>query len=832
MSIKNLVIVESPAKAKTIEKYLGEGFVVKSSMGHIRDLSSGDGAIDIKNGFAPKYEVPDEKKKLVAELKKYAKDAETVWLASDEDREGEAISWHLFEVLGLKSENTKRIVFNEITKTAILNAIENPLTIDKCLVDAQQARRVLDRLVGFELSPILWRKVQPKLSAGRVQSVAVKLVVEREREINEFDAKSDFRVQGQFKTKEGKTLTAENVKKPANAADAKAFLESLVDAEFQVTGLEVKPTFRNPSPPFTTSTLQQEASRKLGYDVTTTMRIAQKLYENGHITYMRTDSVNLSKLAMAAAKEEIEKSFGPKYSQVRNYTTKNESAQEAHEAIRPTNFGVQFVGEDNREKKLYSLIWKRAIASQMAKAEMEKTVITLEDLQKKSKFQAEGEVIRFDGFLKVYIESKDDEEEDGEEDGLLPAVTVGDAIERLKLTALERYARPAPRYSEASLVKKLEELGIGRPSTYAPTISTIQKRKYVTTENREGKQRKIAEITLEGSTVSEVVKTEKYGAEKNKLFPSDMGMLVTDFLSANFDAIMDYGFTASVEKQFDEIANGNQAWQDMLQGFYGPFHQAVDTTMESAERVTGERILGVHPSNGRQVSVRMGKFGPFVQIGSKEDGEKLVYASLQQGQTIETVDMENALKLFELPREVMVYNGEPVIAGIGRYGPYLKRGDKYFNVEKGTDLIAMTAEQCAAILDEAFQGVQYPIVVGTHNGVSLEISKGRFGPYIKYQGQFVSIPKGQAPETVTLDQAIALVEAKAAGVMAAVLKSFTEDANIQILNGRYGPYIKNGKDNVPIPKEKQWDSLTFAEVAELCKNFVKKPKAAGFKKKK
>ena len=832
MSIKNLVIVESPAKAKTIEKYLGEGFVVKSSMGHIRDLSSGDGAIDIKNGFAPKYEVPDEKKKLVAELKKYAKDAETVWLASDEDREGEAISWHLFEVLGLKSENTKRIVFNEITKTAILNAIENPRTIDKCLVDAQQARRVLDRLVGFELSPILWRKVQPKLSAGRVQSVAVKLVVEREREINEFDAKSDFRVQGQFKTKEGKTLTAENVKKPANAADAKAFLESLVDAEFQVTGLEVKPTFRNPSPPFTTSTLQQEASRKLGYDVTTTMRIAQKLYENGHITYMRTDSVNLSKLAMAAAKEEIEKSFGPKYSQVRNYTTKNESAQEAHEAIRPTNFGVQFAGEDNREKKLYSLIWKRAIASQMAKAEMEKTVITLEDLQKKSKFQAEGEVIRFDGFLKVYIESKDDEEEDGEEDGLLPAVTVGDAIERLKLTALERYARPAPRYSEASLVKKLEELGIGRPSTYAPTISTIQKRQYVTTENREGKQRKIAEITLEGTTVSEVVKTEKYGAEKNKLFPSDMGMLVTDFLSANFDAIMDYGFTASVEKQFDEIANGNQAWQDMLQGFYGPFHQAVDTTMESAERGTGERILGVHPSNGRQVSVRMGKFGPFVQIGSKEDGEKLVYASLQQGQTIETVDMENALKLFELPREVMVYNGEPVIAGIGRYGPYLKRGDKYFNVEKGTDLIAMTAEQCAAILDEAFQGVQYPIVVGTHNGVSLEISKGRFGPYIKYQGQFVSIPKGQAPETVTLEQAIALVEAKAAGVMAAVLKSFTEDANIQILNGRYGPYIKNGKDNVPIPKEKQWDSLTFAEVAELCKNFVKKPKAAGFKKKK
>ena len=832
MSIKNLVIVESPAKAKTIEKYLGEGFIVKSSMGHIRDLSSGDSAIDIKNGFAPKYEVPDEKKKLVAELKKYAKDAETVWLASDEDREGEAISWHLFEVLGLKAENTKRIVFNEITKTAILNAIEHPRTIDKCLVDAQQARRVLDRLVGFELSPILWRKVQPKLSAGRVQSVAVKLVVEREREINEFDAKSDFRVQGQFKTKEGKTLTADNVKKPSNASDAKAFLESLVDEDFQVTGLEVKPTFRNPAPPFTTSTLQQEASRKLGYDVTTTMRIAQKLYENGHITYMRTDSVNLSKMAMGAAKEEIEKSFGEKYSQVRNYTTKNESAQEAHEAIRPTNFGVQFAGDDNREKKLYSLIWKRSIASQMAKAEMEKTVITLEDGSKKSKFQAEGEVIRFDGFLKVYIESRDDEEEDGENDGLLPAVTVGDAIERLKLTALERYARPAPRYSEASLVKKLEELGIGRPSTYAPTITTIQKRQYVTTETREGKQRKIAEITLEGVNIKEVVKTENFGAEKNKLFPSDMGMLVTDFLSANFDAIMDYGFTASVEKQFDEIAAGNQAWQDMLTGFYGPFHAAVDTTMESAERVTGERILGVHPTNGRQVSVRMGKFGPFVQIGMKDDEEKLLYASLQQGQTIETVDMQTALKLFELPREVMVYNGEPVIAGIGRYGPYLKRGEKYFNVDKGTDLIEMTPEQCTAILDEALQGVQFPLAIGDYNGVTLEVSKGRFGPYIKYQGQFVSIPKGQAPETVTLDQAIALVEAKTAGDKAAVLKAFTEDANIQILNGRYGPYIKSGKDNVPIPKDKQWDALTFAEVADLCKSFVKKPKAGGFKKKK
>jgi len=823
-------------RQKPLINSLGKHYVVTSCYGHIRDLPDSGLAIDVANNYEPEYVISDDKKDVIKELKKLAKSAEEVFLATDEDREGEAISWHLCDVLKLNPKTAKRITYTEVTEKAIKEAVSNPRTINMDLVNAQQARRVLDRLVGYEISPVLWRKVKPSLSAGRVQSVAVRLIVEREREIRAFNAVGSYKVTAFFfVTDDNGKKSVFKAEKPTNFKtkdEAEKFLKDVSDAEFSVNSIEKKPGKRTPAAPFTTSTLQQEASRKLGFSVSKTMLIAQKLYENGHITYMRTDSTNLSETALEGLEKEINKRYGKKYHKARKYATKNESAQEAHEAIRPTSFGAQFAGDDNREKKLYSLIWKRAIASQMAKAEMEKTVITVEDLQKKSKFQAEGEVIRFDGFLKVYMESKDDEEEDAEAEGLLPAVTVGDSVQRMKLTALERYARPAPRYSEASLVKKLEELGIGRPSTYAPTISTIQKRQYVTTENREGKQRKIAEITLEGSVVSEVVKTEKYGAEKNKLFPSDMGMLVTDFLSANFDAIMDYGFTASVEKQFDEIANGNQAWQDMLQGFYGPFHQAVDTTMESAERVTGERILGVHPSNGRQVSVRMGKFGPFVQIGSKEDGEKLVYASLQQGQTIETVDMENALKLFELPREVMVYNGEPVIAGIGRYGPYLKRGDKYFNVEKGTDLIAMTAEQCAAILDEAFQGVQYPIVVGTHNGVSLEISKGRFGPYIKYQGQFVSIPKGQAPETVTLDQAIALVEAKAAGVMAAVLKSFTEDANIQILNGRYGPYIKNGKDNVPIPKEKQWDSLTFAEVAELCKNFVKKPKAAGFKKKK
>lgn len=830
MSIKNLVIVESPAKAKTIEKYLGEGYVVKSSMGHIRDLMSGDAAIDVKNGFKPTYEVPDEKKKLVAELKKFAKEAETVWLASDEDREGEAISWHLFEVLGLKEETTKRIVFNEITKTAIVNAIQNPRSIDKCLVDAQQARRVLDRLVGFELSPILWRKVQPKLSAGRVQSVAVKLVVEREREIHEFDAKSEFKVVGDFNTIDGKSFAAEATHKYKNSDSARVFLNSLAEAEFVVSGLEVKPTYRNPAPPFITSTLQQEASRKLGYDVTTTMRIAQKLYENGHITYMRTDSVNLSKLALAMAKDEIEKSFGQKYSQIRNYTTKNDSAQEAHEAIRPVSFAIQHAGDDNRENKLYSLIWKRSIASQMAKAEMEKTSITIEDLNKISKFQADGEVIRFDGFLKVYIESNDDEEDaKNEGEGVLPSVKVGDSLEAGRIKALEKFARPAPRYTEASLVKKLEELSIGRPSTYAPTITTIQKRQYVANETREGKYRNIGELTLCKGSITEEVKSEKYGFEKNKLFPSDIGMLVTDFLSANFDTIMDYGFTASVEKEFDEIAKGNKAWQDMLEGFYGPFHKAVDTTMETADRVTGERILGEHPVSGRQLSVRMGKFGPFVQIGTKEDGEKLLYASIQPGQSLETITTEIALKLFELPREVMVFEGEPVIAGVGRYGPYLKRLDKYFNVDKSTDLIAMTSSECEAIIKEAFMGVQFPLKVGEYQGLVLEVSKGRFGPYIKYLNQFISIPKGQDPETVTSQQAIALVEAKLAGDKAAILKTFTEDSNITILNGRYGPYIKNGKDNIPIPKDKNWDILNFSDIQSLVSESAKKPKTSAFK---
>ena len=827
MSLKNLVIVESPAKAKTIEKYLGEGFVVKSSMGHIRDLSSGDSAIDTQNGFKPKYEVPAEKKKLVSELKKMAKEAETVWLASDEDREGEAISWHLFEVLELKETNTKRIVFNEITKTAIQNAIANPRSIDKFLVDAQQARRVLDRLVGFELSPVLWRKVKPSLSAGRVQSVAVKLVVEREREIQEFESGSEYKITGEFQTSSGKLLKAEGSKKYKQKEGAKAFLESLVGESFSVSNLEVKPTFRNPSPPFTTSTLQQEASRKLGMDVTTTMRIAQKLYENGHITYMRTDSVNLSAFAISAATNAVNDLYGAKYSKSRNFSTKSESAQEAHEAIRPTNFMVQNAGDDSREQKLYQLIWKRSIASQMATAELEKTIITLEDSSKKSEFYAEGEVIKFDGFLKVYMESKDDEEEeDGESSGVLPAVSVGESMKVNKIVATERFAKPAPRYTEASLVKKLEELGIGRPSTYAPTITTIQKRNYVLLQTREGKERSITEVTLKEGQVSEKVKTEKYGFEKNKLFPTDIGSLVTDFLTENFQEILNYGFTAAVEKEFDEIAQGKKGWQEMLEGFYQPFHSTVENALVNSQRVTGERILGTDPASGRQLSVRMGNYGPFAQIGTKEDGGELRYAKLGEGQTLETISTEEALKLFELPKTVATYEGEPVIANVGRYGPYLKIGEKYINVEKGTDLHALTEADAMALVTAAMSGTQFPINLGEYNGAKIEILKGRYGPYIPYGGQFVSIPKNVAPEDVTLDAAIKLVEAKISGAVADILKTFTEDAGVQVLNGRYGPYIKQGKNNIAIPKGTPWESLVWEDVKKLIEESANKPKKA------
>ncbi len=755
---KNLVIVESPAKAKTIEKYLGKDYIVKSSFGHIRDLSKGDGAIDVEKGYLPKYIVPADKKKIVTELKKLAKEAEVVWLASDEDREGEAISWHLSEVLDLKPSNTKRIVFHEITKTAILNAIDNPRSINVDLVNAQQARRVLDRLVGFQLSPVLWRKVKPSLSAGRVQSVAVRLIVEREADINAFTTSSSYRIQGEFLASD-KKIKADLSKRPANFEDAQAFLESCKGANFKVGKVDVSPGKRNPAAPFTTSTLQQEASRKLGYGVTKTMMLAQRLYENGHITYMRTDSVNLSDFAIQAAKDAITKEYGSEYSNVRAYTTKNSSAQEAHEAIRPTDFETNMAGADDSQKKLYQLIWKRAIASQMSSAELERTTIDIENDKNTEVFKAKGEVIKFDGFLKVYLEGTDDE--DAEEDsGLLPKVTAGESLDLDQIIATQRYTRPPARFTEASLVKQLEELGIGRPSTYAPTITTIQKRGYVVKEEIEGKQRNYEVLTLKNESIKTQTETETYGADRNKMHPSDIGKVVTEFLIEHFGDIMDYGFTASVEKQFDEIAEGLKNWSEMIDAFYKPFHKEVEKTMENAERATGERALGVDPKSGKNIIARIGRFGPMVQIGDAEDEEKPKFASLAKGQSLDTVTLEDALELFKLPR-----------------------------------------------------------VLGKFEDVDVKANIGRFGPYVQMQKMFVSIPKEEDVMSITLDRAIELIEAKRIVDANRIIKQFEEDEETQILNGRWGPYIKSGKKNYKLPKDlEDPKKLTLEEVKEIMAN--------------
>src|SRR4051812_38890762 len=647
---KNLLIVESPAKAKTIEGYLGKDFTVKSSYGHIRDLVKSEDAIDVANNFAQKYEVPADKKQVVSELKKLAKEAEMVWLASDEDREGEAISWHLFETLDLKDASTKRFVFHEITKPAILKAIETPRKIDYNLVNAQQARRVLDRLVGFELSPVLWKKVKPSLSAGRVQSVAVRLIVDREREINKFKSEAAFKIVAIFGTGRN-AFKAELPERFSKQEDAEKFLQDCVEAIFDIKSLETRPAKRAPAAPFTTSTLQQEASRKLGYSVSRTMSVAQKLYESGHITYMRTDSVNLSDTALNAAQEEIVSAYGEKYHQQRKYKTKSAGAQEAHEAIRPTYFNQHTIEGDSGDKRLYELIWKRAIASQMSEAQFEKTTAKISILTRKEELVANGEVMRFDGFLKVYLES-DDDEEDTQQDGenaMLPPLTQDQLLELQEMLATERFSRPPARYTEASLVKKLEELGIGRPSTYAPTISTIQNRGYVVKEEREGKQRKFRVLTLKGNSVSKEDRTENTGAERNKLFPTDIGAVVNDFLVQHFKGIVDFHFTAGVEKQFDEIAQGLKEWTAMLHDFYKPFHKDVQSTIETADKATGERELGSHPENGQKVSVRIGRYGPFVQIGENNENDKPQYASLRTGQSIETISLEEALELFKLP---------------------------------------------------------------------------------------------------------------------------------------------------------------------------------------
>lgn len=754
---KNLLIVESPAKAKTIEGYLGKDFIVKSSYGHIRDLKKSEDAIDIKNNFQQKYEVPADKKQVVNELKKLAKDAETVWLASDEDREGEAISWHLFETLGLKADRTKRIVFHEITKPAIIKAIENPRQIDYDLVNAQQARRVLDRLVGFELSPVLWKKVKPSLSAGRVQSVAVRLIVEREREITKFKAEAAFKVVARF-GKGKQAFDAELSERFAKQEEAEKFLQDCVAAAYEVKSLETRPSKRSPSAPFTTSTLQQEASRKLGFSVSRTMSVAQKLYESGKITYMRTDSVNLSELALNSAAQEIVSAYGNQYHQQRKYKTKSASAQEAHEAIRPTYFDQHTISGDAAEKRLYELIWKRAIASQMSEAQFEKTTAKISISTRKEELVANGEVMKFDGFLKVYLESVDEEEESkpSGEETMLPPLTKGQQLDLEQMTATERFSRPAPRYTEASLVKKLEELGIGRPSTYAPTISTIQNRGYVVKEDRDGKTRNFRILTLKAGAIQKEERSENTGAERGKLFPTDIGAVVNDFLVLHFEGIVDYHFTANVEKQFDEIAQGMSEWTEMIRKFYDPFHKEVQSTIETADKARGERDLGVHPETGKKISVRIGRYGPFVQVGDAEEEEKPLYASLRTGQMLETITLEEALELFKLPKLVGNYEDKPMKAAVGRFGPYISHNSAFYSLPKGIDPLDVTEEQAIDIIDEKRKRDSERVIKVFDESPDVKILNGRWGPYIEYGKQNVKIPKGKDPQTLTLEDCKAL----------------------------------------------------------------------------
>ena len=767
---KNLVIVESPAKAKTIEGYLGKDFVVKSSYGHIRDLAKGNESVDVEQGFEPQYIVADDKKQLVKELKQAAAKAEIVWLATDEDREGEAISWHLYETLKLKPESTKRIVFSEITKNAILKSIEHPRTVDINLVNAQQARRILDRLVGFDLSPVLWKKVKPGLSAGRVQSVAVRIIVEREREIAAFQSKADFRVVGEF-IADGLNVKAPLNQRFQNEADAHAFLTDCTSAEHKVVSLVTKPAKRKPTAPFTTSTLQQEASRKLGFSVSRTMRVAQGLYESGLITYMRTDSTNLSDDAVKQAKNVITQEYGKEYSNPKQFKgKKSKGAQEAHEAIRPSDLSRKTMTGERDQERLYDLIWKRTVASQMADAELENTTATIDVSTRSELFAAKGQVITFEGFLKVYLEGKDEEGDEQEQDGRLPAMKEGQILNRTRIIATQRFSKHAPRYTEASLVKRLEELGIGRPSTYAPTISTVQKRGYVEKADRDGTPRDFRVLTLEGGSVKDQTDTENTGVERAKLFPTDIGMVVNDFLLKHFVQIMDFNFTAEVEEKFDVIAQGQMDWRNMLKDFYQGFKKNVDETQENAERASGERILGKHPESGKTVLVRIGRYGPLAQIGDPEDEEK-EFASLLKSQSLESITMEEALDLFKLPRKLGELDGKVISAAIGR-----------------------------------------------------------FGPYVRHDGSFVSlkVDEGDDPYTVTLERATELVLAKRAADAKALIKVFEEDETVRIIEGRWGPFIKAGKVNARIPKDEDPLSIDWARAQELIEEAAKRPK--GFKK--
>lgn len=755
---KNLVIVESPAKSKTIEKYLGPDYKVIATYGHIRDLPKSKMGVDIEHGFQPEYIIPDKSKTHIAVIKKEAKASEQVYLATDLDREGEAIAWHVAEIIGKK--DAKRITFSEITKDAITNAIKNPAKLNENLFNAQQSRRILDRLVGYELSPVLWKKVQPSLSAGRVQSVAVRLIVERERKIQGHESTSFYKTAALFKAGNA-VLKAELNKKFGSRQEAEDFLNDCKDAKFNIRDLVKKPAKKSPSAPFTTSTLQQEAARKLGFSVARTMSVAQKLYEAGHITYMRTDSLNLSETAIAASKNEIVNSFGAEYSSPKHYTTKSKGAQEAHEAIHPTVMGVKEAGSEASEEKLYSLIWKRTIASQMTDARLERTTANISVSGRKEEFIAEGEVIQFDGFLKVYIESSDDDEGDTEKEGLLPALKIGQELGYDKIFSAQRFTLHPPRYTEASLVKKMEELGIGRPSTYAPTISTIQKRNYIVKESREGEIRKYDYLSLKADKFSCETKEETTGAEKQKLFPTDIGMLVTDFLVDNFDKILDYGFTASVEKEFDDVAEGQLKWDKMISKFYGPFHSAIEsvTSEKGAKTPPKEgRKLGVDPISKREVFARVGRFGPMVQIGKAEDEEKPKFASLQKDQSIFTITFEEAMDLFKLPRVVGQYESKDVVANVGR-----------------------------------------------------------FGPYISYDGLFASINKdsGDDPMTIELDRAIELIEERKKTIQERILKTFSEDPDAQVLKGRWGPFLKVGKDNFRIPKDTNIEKFTYADAREI-----------------
>ena len=768
---KNLVIVESPAKAKTIEKFLGKDFKVLSSYGHIRDLKTKEFSIDVEHDYAPQYVVPADKKKLVSELKSEAKAAQEVWLASDEDREGEAISWHLYEVLGLKPENTKRIVFHEITKNAILHAIETPRGININLVNAQQARRVLDRIVGFELSPILWKKVKPALSAGRVQSVAVRLIVEREREINSFVSESAYRVTSEFVLPDGKTvLKAELNKRLKDKAEVVAFLESCKDAVFTIEDIAQKPVKKSPAPPFTTSTLQQEAARKLGYSVSQTMRIAQHLYESGLITYMRTDSVNLSTLALSAAKATIVETYGENYHKLRQYHTKTKGAQEAHEAIRPTYMDNAEISGTAQEKKLYELIRKRALASQMADAGLERTTISISINGKKEKFVATGEVITFDGFLQVYRESYDDDNENEQENGLLPRVELNETLTPCSIVATERFTQRPPRYTEASLVRRMEELGIGRPSTYAPTIQTIQSREYVVKGDKEGTERTYSVVSLKKGKIQQTEKKETVGADRGKLIPTDIGVVVNDFLMEYFPAVMDYNFTANVEKEFDAVAAGEMVWTKAIDKFYRVFHPIVEETEAmKTEHKVGERELGIDPKSGNPVFVKIGRYGPIAQIGlahpDDKEAPKPQFASLMKDQSIETITLEEALKLFELPRTVGEYEGKEMVAAIGR-----------------------------------------------------------FGPFIRHDGKFVSIPKDLNPRTITAEEAIELINAKRQKDEQRFIKKFDEEPELEVLNGRFGPYIVYKKSNYKIPKTVTHpEELTLEECKEIIADAAQKP---------